>query len=73
MDIDLCAFTQKDRTVYSFMSQATGLMADCDLGECLRLHLGTLNLICSITGTENLRWMGNARFMYGFLKGRECI
>jgi sphingosine kinase len=24
-------------------------------------------------GTENLRWMGETRFMYGFLRGRTCI
>ena len=26
-----------------------------------------------ILGTEHLRWMGDARFMYGFLKGSECL
>lgn len=51
MDLDLCSFTQGGKTVYSFMSQSMGLMADVDLG------------------TEHLRWMGNARFMYGFLRG----
>jgi hypothetical protein len=27
----------------------------------------------AIIGTEHLRWMGDARFMYGFLKGGECL
>jgi hypothetical protein len=26
-----------------------------------------------VIGTEHLRWMGDARFMYGFVRGRECL
>lgn len=51
MKVDLCSVTQKDRRTFSYMSQATGLMADLDMG------------------TENLRWMGDARFIYGYLRG----
>jgi len=51
MKIDLCSVTQKDRRILSYMSQATGLMADLDMG------------------TEHLRWMGNNRFVYGYLRG----
>jgi len=52
MKVDLFSFSQGEKRVISFMSQAVGLMADADLG------------------TENLRWMGNSRFIYGFVKGR---
>lgn len=32
MKLDLFSFVQKDRRVFSFMSQCIGLMADLDLG-----------------------------------------
>lgn len=32
MKIDLCSFTQKDKRVLSFLSQAIGLMAELDIG-----------------------------------------
>lgn len=32
MRIDLCSVTQKDQRTFSYMSQATGLMADLDIG-----------------------------------------
>lgn len=51
MKVDLFSFSQGEKRVISFMSQALGLMADLDLG------------------TENLRWMGDSRFIYGFVRG----
>lgn len=51
--VDLCSILllPEGKRRLSFLSQATGLMVDADIG------------------TENLRWMGDARFMYGFLRG----
>ncbi|GAA5983645.1 hypothetical protein JCM10908_000365 [Rhodotorula pacifica] len=50
--IDLSSLTQSSgKRIFTFLSQAFGLMADLDLG------------------TEHLRWMGDARFTYGYLKG----
>jgi sphingosine kinase len=46
--LDLVSITQGDRRVLSFLSQAFGIIAECDLG------------------TENMRWMGPARFDVGF-------
>ncbi|KAF7305006.1 DAGKc domain-containing protein [Mycena kentingensis (nom. inval.)] len=51
MKIDLFSVLQNGKRSISFMSQATGLIADLDIG------------------TENLRWMGEARFTVGFLRG----
>ncbi|KAG8964136.1 sphinganine kinase lcb4 [Tulasnella sp. 425] len=53
MHLDLSSVTMlKSReTVYSFLAQSGGLMAELDLG------------------TEHLRWMGDSRFIVGFLKG----
>ncbi|KAG8898614.1 sphinganine kinase lcb4 [Tulasnella sp. 417] len=53
MHLDLASVTlfKSRETVYSFLSQSGGLMAELDLG------------------TEHLRWMGDTRFMVGFLKG----
>lgn len=51
MKVDLFLLTQGGKTTVSTMTQALGLMADCDLG------------------TDHLRWMGEARFFYGFLRG----
>ncbi|KWU41952.1 hypothetical protein RHOSPDRAFT_22074 [Rhodotorula sp. JG-1b] len=53
--IDLGSLTQSSgKRIFTFLSQAFGLMAD--LGKS---HLGT----------EHLRWMGDARFTYGYIKG----
>lgn len=51
--VDLCSILllPEGKRRLSFLSQATGLMVDADIG------------------TENLRWMGDARFMWGFLRG----
>lgn len=51
--VDLCSILllPEGKRRLSFLSQATGLMVDVDIG------------------TENLRWMGDARFMYGFIRG----
>lgn len=53
MTVDLCSILllPENKRRLSFLSQATGLMVDVDIG------------------TENLRWMGDARFMYGFMRG----
>ncbi|KAF7976705.1 hypothetical protein HWV62_5867 [Athelia sp. TMB] len=51
MKVDLFLLTQGARTTISTMSQALGLMAECDLG------------------TESWRWMGEVRFMLGYLRG----
>ncbi|GAA5820183.1 hypothetical protein JCM11251_005516 [Rhodosporidiobolus azoricus] len=54
ISLDLCSLTQPstgDKRLFSFLSQAFGLMADLDLG------------------TEHLRWMGDARFTYGYIRG----
>ena len=32
MNVDVCSVTQKDKRVFSFMTQAIGLMAELDLG-----------------------------------------
>jgi sphingosine kinase len=47
--LDLMAVTQGNKMYWSFLSQAVGIIADCDLG------------------TENMRWMGSARFTVGIL------
>ncbi|KAI5251981.1 sphingoid long chain base kinase 4 [Aureobasidium subglaciale] len=47
--LDLMAVTQGENMYWSFLSQAVGIIADCDLG------------------TENMRWMGSARFTVGIL------
>ncbi|KAH0366752.1 sphingoid long chain base kinase, partial [Aureobasidium melanogenum] len=47
--LDLMAVTQGEKMYWSFLSQAVGIIADCDLG------------------TENMRWMGSARFTVGIL------
>lgn len=47
--LDLISITQGTKRYLSFLSQAVGIIAECDLG------------------TENLRWMGPARFTFGFL------
>jgi hypothetical protein len=52
MKVDIFSMTQGDKRVFTYMSQALGLMADLDIG------------------TEHLRWMGDTRFVYGFLRGR---
>ncbi|GAA5898066.1 hypothetical protein JCM6882_003318 [Rhodosporidiobolus microsporus] len=53
--LDLCSLIQPSsgdgNRLFSFLSQAFGLMADLDLG------------------TEHLRWMGDARFTYGYIRG----
>ncbi|KAL8277239.1 hypothetical protein RQP46_010308 [Phenoliferia psychrophenolica] len=49
--LDICTVKQGERTTYSFLSQAFGLVADLDLG------------------TEWMRWMGDTRFILGFLWG----
>ncbi|KAJ7097885.1 ATP-NAD kinase-like domain-containing protein [Mycena belliarum] len=51
MNVDVFSLTQNGKRTISFMTQATGLLADLDIG------------------TEHLRWMGEARFMYGLLRG----
>ncbi|KZP19451.1 hypothetical protein FIBSPDRAFT_827966 [Athelia psychrophila] len=51
MKVDLFLLTQGGKTTISTMTQALGIMADCDLG------------------TESWRWMGEARFVLGFLRG----
>ncbi|KAH8116937.1 ATP-NAD kinase-like domain-containing protein [Phellopilus nigrolimitatus] len=49
MKLDICSTTIGDERVFTYMSQAMGLMADVDLG------------------TERLRWMGDLRFVLGFI------
>ncbi|GAA5875892.1 hypothetical protein JCM3774_001114 [Rhodotorula dairenensis] len=52
LPIDLGSLTQSSgKRIFTFLSQAFGLMADLDLG------------------TEHLRWMGDARFTYGYIRG----
>ncbi|KAK8858569.1 hypothetical protein IAR55_002798 [Kwoniella newhampshirensis] len=53
LPIDLCSVLLLPSMTrrFSFLSAATGLMVDLDIG------------------TENLRWMGDARFTVGFLRG----
>ncbi len=46
--LDLVSFTQGQKRIISFLSQAIGIVAETDLG------------------TDNIRWMGSARFTYGF-------
>ncbi|KAJ4300634.1 sphinganine kinase lcb4 [Collariella sp. IMI 366227] len=48
--LDLVSVTHGTQRTISFLSQALGLIAVCDLG------------------TENLRWMGANRFVYGYIK-----
>ena len=55
MKADVCSVTQNGRRSYSFLSQATGLLAELD------------------TETENLRWMGDTRFIVGFFKGGNVM
>jgi sphingosine kinase len=49
------SITQGEKHYLSFLTQASGLMADLDLG------------------TEHLRWMGDGRFIIGYLQGGEYI
>ncbi|WRT67773.1 uncharacterized protein IL334_004746 [Kwoniella shivajii] len=53
LPIDLCSvlLLPSQTRRFCFLSVATGLMVDLDIG------------------TENLRWMGDTRFVVGFLKG----
>ncbi|KAG8884847.1 sphinganine kinase lcb4, partial [Tulasnella sp. 403] len=53
MKLDLASVTMQNskETIYSFLTQTGGLMAELDLG------------------TENLRWMGDTRFIVGFIRG----
>ncbi|KZP11950.1 hypothetical protein FIBSPDRAFT_870708 [Athelia psychrophila] len=51
MKVDLFLLTQGGKTAISTMTQALGLMAECDLG------------------TDGWRWMGELRFMLGYLRG----
>ena len=74
MEIDVCSVSQGDKRVFSTLSQALGLMADLDLGRLSRRAAIPAALTeRAIIGTEHLRWMGDARFMYGFLRGSECL
>ena len=53
MVLDLCSITQNGRKSYSFMSQAVGLMADCDLGtEHLRWMGGQRFMYGFLRGRE---------------------
>ena len=45
MHIDLCSVTQKDKTVYSFMSQTVGLFADLDIGTEWLRFLGSTSVM----------------------------
>ncbi|KZT09459.1 uncharacterized protein LAESUDRAFT_694967 [Laetiporus sulphureus 93-53] len=45
MHIDLCSVTQKDKTVYSFMSQTVGLFADLDIGTEWLRFLGSTRFV----------------------------
>lgn len=69
--LDLCSVSQGGKRSYSFLSQAFGLMAD--LGECYLDMAGERLLkpfrTCLDLGTEHMRWMGDARFIVGFLQG----
>ena len=47
--MDLVSVTQGGTRTLSFLSQALGIVAECDLA------------------TDNLRWMGDTRFTYGYL------
>ncbi|THH05764.1 hypothetical protein EW145_g4558 [Phellinidium pouzarii] len=51
MKQDICSMTIGEQRVFTFMTQAVGLMADLDLG------------------TEHLRWMGDMRFVVGYIQG----
>ncbi|KAF9053758.1 hypothetical protein BDZ89DRAFT_1032195 [Hymenopellis radicata] len=57
MKVDVFSFVQNDTRTISFMSQAMGLMADDHLWLDVDI------------GTDNLRWMGDTRFVYGLLRG----
>ena len=73
MQIDVCSVSQGDKRVFSTLTQALGLMADLDLGKFSSPAVAATSTEQVILGTEHLRWMGDARFMYGFLKGSECL
>jgi len=68
MQIDVCSVSQGDKRVFSTLTQALGLMADL-IPACVAAASSEQAII----GTEHLRWMGDARFTYGFLKGGEFL
>ena len=70
MKHDICSVTVGGQRVFSFMSQALGLMADLDLGK---LHHPVKIDSDAIAGTEHLRWMGDTRFIFGFIRGGMFI
>ena len=61
-----------EKRVFTFMTQALGLMADLDLGTFGKEHgFGKYltEIPLSLVGTEHLRWMGDLRFIVGFIQG----
>jgi sphingosine kinase len=75
MPLDICSVTHDNARRFSFMSVAMGLMCDIDLGEYsqkfLRQGFPLTRFSAIGIGTEHLRWLGDTRFVYGFLKGSE--
>ncbi|CAK5281774.1 unnamed protein product [Mycena citricolor] len=51
--LDICSVSQGDTRIFSFLSQAFGLMADLDMG----------------TEWIRARWIGGIRFVLGYLNG----
>ena len=71
MKIDLFSFVQKGKRTISFMSQSMGLMAGkyrLTSNTCAPTKSNCAELDI---GTDNLRWMGDTRFMVGLLRGRK--
>ena len=69
MRLDVSSVTIGDQRIFSYMSQAIGLVADADLGMSI-LHSILLHIPTHVSsGTENLRWMGDIRFVLGYVAG----
>ena len=69
MRLDVSSVTIGDQRIFSYMSQAIGLVADADLGMSI-LHSILLHIPTRVSlGTENLRWMGDIRFVLGYVAG----
>lgn len=74
MKIDVFSFVQNDTRTISFMSQAMGLMAGPLLSSlCVSDYDSDHSWIDLDIGTDNLRWMGDTRFVYGLLKGCKFL
>ena len=70
MKIDMSSFTHGSMRLWSNLTQALGLMAELDYGTS-SMSILRANLTCRVylLETENWRWMGDIRFVLGYIRG----